>query len=91
MASLKQYDPRLETLVMELRTRFDDECGALSPEDRRWLAERLHAAPQTAGSLEYVRTATGFARSITATRADVERLYRAEVEIPVGGRGASAP
>ncbi|MFH5803751.1 hypothetical protein [Alienimonas sp. DA493] len=77
MASLKKYDPRLETLVMELRTRFDEECGALSPEDRRWLADRLHAAPNAAASLEYVRTPTGFARAITATRADVERLYRA--------------
>ena len=77
MASLKKYDPRLETLVMERRTRFDAECGDLSTADRRWLADRLHAAPETAGSLEYVRTATGFARTVTATRADVERLYRA--------------
>ncbi|MEM9702091.1 MAG: hypothetical protein AAF907_06575 [Planctomycetota bacterium] len=79
MASLKKYDPRLETLVMERRTRFDDECGTLPAEDRAWLASRLHAAPQEADSLEYVRTATGFARTITATRADVERLFRAEV------------
>ncbi len=79
MASLKKYDPRLETLVMERRTRFDAECGDLSADDRRWLADRLHAAPREAGALEYVRTATGFARTLTATRADVERLYRAEV------------
>lgn len=80
MASLKKYDPRLEMLVMEVRTRFDAECGALPADDRRWLAARLHAAPQQAGSLEYVRTATGFARTVTVTRADVERLYRAEVD-----------
>ena len=79
MASLKKYDPRLETLVMERRTRFDAECGALAPADRAWLSARLHARPDEAGSLEYVRTATGFARTLTATRADVERLYRAEV------------
>ena len=87
MASLKTYDPRLESLVMELRTRFDAECGGLDGADRRWLAARLHARPAAAGSLEYVRTPTGFARTITATRGDVERLYRHEV----GERGASAP
>ena len=80
MASLKKYDRRHESLVMELRTRFDDECGALPADDRRWLAARLHADPPAAASLEYVRTPTGFSRTITATRADVERLYRAEVD-----------
>ena len=77
MASLKKYDPRLETLVMERRTRYDRECGELPAGDRRWLAGVLHAEPRNAAALEYVRTPTGFARTITATRADVERLYRA--------------
>ena len=79
MASLKRYDRRHESLVMELRTRFDGECAELPPPDRRWLAGRLHADPPAATRLEYVRTPTGFARTITATRADVERLYRAEI------------
>ena len=79
MASLKKYDRRHESLVMELRTRFDGECAALPADDRRWLARRLHADPPAAASLEYVRTPTGFARTITATRGDVERLWRAEV------------
>ena len=79
MASLKKYDRRTESLVMELRTRFDDECEALDHKDRRWLAGRLHADPPGAAAIEYVRTPTGFARTITATRADVERLYRAEI------------
>ena len=80
MASLTKYDRRHESLVMELRTRFDGECGELPADDRRWLAGRLHADPPAAAGLEYVRTPTGFARTITATRADVERLWRAEVE-----------
>ena len=85
MASLKTYDRRTESLVMELRTRFDAECAELPEEDRTWLAGRLHADPAAAANLEYVRTPTGFARTVTATRVDVERMYRA------GERGASAP
>ena len=84
MASLKKYDPRLEGLVVERRTLFDDECAALPPEDRRWLAARLHADPAAAAKLEYVRAHTGFTRRLTATRADVERLYRAEIDVPDG-------
>ena len=84
MASLKKYDPRLEALVVERRTLFDGECGDLPPDDRRWLAARLHADPAAAASLEYVRAHTGFTRRLTATRADVERLYRAEVDAAAG-------
>ena len=79
MSSLKKYDPRLESLVTERRTRFDEECGDLRPDDRRWLADVLHADPPGASRIEYVRTPTGFARTLTATRADVERLYRQRV------------
>ena len=51
MASLKTYDRRTESLVMELRTRFDAECAELPEEDRTWLAGRLHRRPGGRGEL----------------------------------------
>ena len=79
MASHSSHDPRLESLVVERTTRFDEECAALDAGDRRWLARTLHREPDRAADLRYERTHTGFARAITVTRADVERLYRERV------------
>lgn len=79
MAAHDHFDRRLESLVMERRTVFGDDLADLSDEDRRWLAETLHAAPQRAAKVGYERQHTGFCRIITATRADVERLYRERI------------
>lgn len=75
MANLKKYDPRLETLVMETQTLWDDEVGELPDEDRRWLAAAVHDDPASAAKIEYERSHTGFRRIITVTVADIERLY----------------
>ena len=79
MADHAQFDHRLESLVIERRTDYDADLAELTPDDRHWLAATLHAAPQRATHLHYERQHTGFAREITATRADVERLYRERV------------
>ena len=79
MAAHDHYDRRVETLVMERRTVFGDDLADLSEEDRRWLAETLHAEPHRAAKVSYERQHTGFCRTIVATRSDVERLYRERV------------
>jgi hypothetical protein len=75
MASYNKYDPRLESLVMELRTLWDPEVANLSPEDKAWLAEEIQKQPERAAKINYERSHTGFAREITVTLADVERIY----------------
>jgi hypothetical protein len=79
MAAHDHYGRRMESLVMERRTVFGDDLAELSADDRRWLAEALHAAPHKASKVRYERQHTGFCREIVATRADVERLYRERI------------
>ena len=79
MAAHDHYDRRIDALVMERRTVFADDLGDLTEEDLRWLSAALHAEPAKAAKLRYERQHTGFCREITATRADVERLYRERV------------
>ncbi|MCH7686244.1 MAG: hypothetical protein IH899_06145 [Planctomycetes bacterium] len=75
MAGYNKYDPRLDSLVMETRTLWDPEIGALSEEDKTWLAEQVHQEPEQAAKIAYERSHTGFTREITVTVADIERLY----------------
>jgi len=77
MPSYKKYDPRLESLVMETKTLWDESARDLSEEDRRFLAESLHRDPHLASRLEYVRSHTGFTRVITLGADDFERISRA--------------
>ena len=79
MGAYDHFDRRLETLVMEERTLFDEDLRALTDEDRDWLARALHAEPWRAAEVKYIRHHTGFCREIQATRADVERLYRERI------------
>jgi len=69
-----KFDPYREALVLETRTLWPEELRQVEPSERQQIAERLHAEPQSAGHLEYVRLHTGFCRQITVTAADVERL-----------------
>jgi hypothetical protein len=75
MASYDKYDPRLESLVMETRTLWDPQVGNLSTEDKAWLASEVHKHPERAAKITYERSHTGFAREITVTVSDVERIY----------------
>lgn len=75
MADYKKYDPRVDSLVVETRTRWAGDVGELSPSDRAWLAAAIHRKPHLAGQIGYERTHTGFIREITVTAADIERLY----------------
>ena len=71
----KKYDARVDALVMETNTLWDDAVGELSDSDRAWLAKAVHASPAAASNVVYYRSHTGFTREITVTVEDVTRLY----------------
>jgi hypothetical protein len=68
------YDAYREALVVETVTIWPDEFSDLGPAERKRIEEQLHANPQEAPGLAYVRLHTGFARQITVTAEDLERL-----------------
>lgn len=70
-----KFDPYREALVLETATVWPDDC-TVPPGERASLERALHAAPQQAAHLEYVRLHTGFQRSIVVTPADLTRLGR---------------
>jgi len=69
-----ELDPYREALIVENVTVWQDEYDDWSPTDRQRIEALLHAEPQQAAQLEYVRQHTGFSRQITVTPADLERL-----------------
>lgn len=68
------FDPYREALVMETDTVWPEEVAAPSLTERRRLESALHASPEAAAHLEYVRVHTGFCRRIVVTPADLQRL-----------------
>jgi len=69
-----KFDPYREALVLEQETIWPDEYDHLTPDERQKFEEALHAHPDQASRLEYVRVHTGFCRQITVTPEDFERL-----------------
>jgi hypothetical protein len=70
------FDPYREALVVETQTIWPDEYDGWEEDERESVALRLHAEPQAAAEMDYVRLHTGFCRQITVTPADVERLRK---------------
>jgi hypothetical protein len=68
------FDPYREALVVETSTVWPDEFDDWEPADRARLSDKLHAEPQKAADMDYVRMHTGFCRQITVTPEDVARL-----------------
>jgi hypothetical protein len=68
------FDPYRERLIMEHETVWPAEFDQLSRPEKMRLETRLHAEPDKAANLEYVRVHTGFCRKITVTAADLARL-----------------
>lgn len=68
------YDPYREALVVETNTIWPDDYDDLAVTERARLENLLHAEPQAAANLDYVRLHTGFCREITVTPEDVERV-----------------
>lgn len=79
MAGLNKYDERIEQLVIETRTAWDPAVGKLEDADRQWLSKAIHDAPELATKIEYQRAHTGFAREITITVEDIQRLYQSRL------------
>ncbi|MCA9262238.1 MAG: hypothetical protein KDA60_00255 [Planctomycetales bacterium] len=69
-----KFDPYREALVMETETVWSDKFDDLAPARKAKIAEALHADPEQASQLEYVRVHTGFCRKISVTADDVERI-----------------
>jgi hypothetical protein len=69
-----EFDPYREALVMEETTLWPDQFEDWEPADRARVAAALHADPKNCSELSYLRQHTGFARQITVTQGDLERL-----------------
>lgn len=70
----KEFDRYRESLVVETRTIWPDELADLDEASKARLAQRLHADPENATSLDYHRMHSGFTRVITVTADDVARI-----------------
>ena len=68
------YDAYREALVVEMATVWAQEYQDLAPSQRAQYEQMLHAEPESASELDYIRQHTGFTRQITVTPADIERL-----------------
>ncbi len=68
-----KFDPYREALIVETTTVWP-EGTELDPRHQAELETLLHASPEAAGQLEYVRTHTGFCRQIVVTDEDLERV-----------------
>jgi len=68
------YDPYREALVVESHTVWPDAYEDWATSDKSRVEMLLHAAPREAVELDYVRQHTGFARVITVTPADLDRV-----------------
>jgi hypothetical protein len=69
-----KFDPYREALVMETKTVWPEGLDELDEASRERVSAALHADPENAAMLEYVRVHTGFCRQITVTQDDVQRL-----------------
>lgn len=67
-------DPYREALVVEAHTIWPDEYDDWSAADKARVEALLHANPGEAAELDYLRQHSGFARVITVTPADLERV-----------------
>jgi hypothetical protein len=70
----ENFDPYREALVIETQTVWPAELASVAPADRHRVEAALHADPQQAAQLEYVRLHAGFCRQITVAPVDLERL-----------------
>jgi hypothetical protein len=68
------FDPYREALVVENHTIWSAECEDWSAADKARVERLLHSSPQEAAELDYLRQHTGFARVITVTPADLDRV-----------------
>jgi len=68
------FDPYRDALVVEHHTVWPAAYEDWSDADKARAETLLHASPRDAAELDYVRQHTGFARVITVTPADLDRV-----------------
>ena len=68
------FDPYREALVVEQQTVWPDAYEDWSVADKQRVEALLHASPRDTAELDYIRQHTGFARVITVTPADLDRV-----------------
>lgn len=69
-----KFDPYREALIIETETIWPEEFDDWDPAEKARIEQQLHAEPEQATELDYVRLHTGFCRQITVTPADLERV-----------------
>ena len=68
------FNPRLERLVVEIRTEWAAVIADVPRENRPALARQLHADPSACIEVRYDRMHTGFCRVVVVSPEDLERL-----------------
>jgi hypothetical protein len=71
-----KFDPYREALIVEKMTIWPDDIAEMNDTERERIETQLHANPQEAAELTYVRLPSGFARHISVTADDLERLKK---------------
>ena len=69
-----QYDPYREALIVEVDTQWPEEYDDWEPGERARVERLLHASPDKASQLEYVRTHSRFCRRIVVSPEDIARV-----------------
>ena len=69
-----KFDPYREALIVETETHWPEEYDDWEPRERMRVEQLLHAKPEEATDLQYVRTHTGFCRRINVTPEDIQRV-----------------
>jgi hypothetical protein len=69
-----EFDPYREKLVVETTTVWPEEYIGWDLNNRLAAEVKLHAEPDQAAQLEYIRQHTGFCRKITVTPEDLARI-----------------
>jgi len=69
-----KFDPYRERLVMETDTIWPEEYDDWDAAEKQRVERLLHEHARQASNLQYIRTHTGFCRTITVTQEDLERV-----------------
>lgn len=69
-----KFDPYREALIMETNTIWPEQYEELDPQKKEKIAAAVHADPENAAHLVYVRMHSGFCREITITDEDIARV-----------------
>lgn len=71
--STNEFSDYRHKLVVERKTVWPKDV-AVAESDRQMVAAKLHADPQAAAVMTYVRCPTGFVQQITVTKEDLDRV-----------------